>query len=138
WYIDGEPDAFHKSVPNEIASLNTVTPADNDVLVIEDASDGFAKKKVTVASLPSGGSGGFPNWQTYTPTWTGSSTNPSIGGGTLTGKYLQVGSTAFVVVEMVAGTGTNFGRSEERRVGKESGAGWWRQHERRQETGGDE
>lgn len=108
----GDPDAIHKSEAGEINSLDSVTPADADVLVIEDASDGFSKKKVTVASLPSGGSGGFPSWQTYTPTWTGSTSNPSIGGGTLTGKYLQVGSTAFVVVEMVAGTGTNFGSGE--------------------------
>jgi len=58
WYVDGDPDAFHKSVPNEIASLNTVTPADNDVLVIEDASDGFAKKKIAVAAIGGGGGGG--------------------------------------------------------------------------------
>src|SRR5690606_4329848 len=52
------PDSFHKSVPNEIATLSVVTPADNDVLVIEDASDGYTKKKVLAGSLGGGGGGG--------------------------------------------------------------------------------
>src|SRR5690554_7708512 len=58
WYVDEDPDAFHKSVPNEIATLSTVTPADNDVLLIEDASDGYTKKKVLAGSLGGDGGGG--------------------------------------------------------------------------------
>lgn len=63
WYVDEDAfhedlDAFHKSVPNEIATLSTVIPADNDVLLIEDASDGYTKKKVLASSLGGGGGPG--------------------------------------------------------------------------------
>ena len=58
WYIDKDPDAFHKDVANEIGSLTLVAPADSDVVLVEDASAGFAKRKVTVASLGGGGGGG--------------------------------------------------------------------------------
>lgn len=58
WYVDEDPDSFHKSVPNEIATLSAAIPADNDVLLIEDASDGYTKKKVLAGSLGGGGGGG--------------------------------------------------------------------------------
>lgn len=33
------------------------TPGSNDILVIEDSGDVFAKKKIKISSLPSGGGG---------------------------------------------------------------------------------
>lgn len=48
-------------------------------------------------------------WTTYTPTWTGSITNPSIGNGTLAGRYLRLGKTIHVSIEIEAGSSTTFG-----------------------------
>jgi hypothetical protein len=48
-------------------------------------------------------------WSTYAVAWTASTTNPSIGDGTLTGRYKQIGKTTFVYVKMQAGSSTTFG-----------------------------
>lgn len=48
-------------------------------------------------------------WTSYTPTWTGSSSNPAIGNGTLTGRWLQIGKSGFFRVVMTAGTTTTVG-----------------------------
>src|SRR5690606_22924320 len=55
-----DEDAIHLSEAGEINSLDSVTPASADVLVLEDASNGFAKAKTTVAALAAviGGGGG--------------------------------------------------------------------------------
>lgn len=52
------------------------------------------------------------SWTTFTPTWTGAGGNPSIGNGTLTGAYLQIGKTLHVRYKMVAGTTTTFGTGQ--------------------------
>lgn len=58
----------------------------------------------------------YPKWNSWSPTWTAVSTNPAIGNGTLTGRYVQVGtgSGSFVVanIEVVAGSTTTFGTGE--------------------------
>ena len=46
---------------------------------------------------------------TYTPTWTGAGSNPSIGNGTLTGSYIQRGKICWVEIVCVAGGTTTFG-----------------------------
>jgi hypothetical protein len=45
----------------------------------------------------------------YTPTWTGSTTNPAIGNGTITGRYLRHGKTVTATINIVAGSTTTFG-----------------------------
>lgn len=51
----------------------------------------------------------FGAWTSYTPTWTGSTTNPVIGNGTLTGRYLKVGRTVWAELYVLAGGTTTFG-----------------------------
>jgi len=48
-------------------------------------------------------------WTSYTPTWTGSVTNPTIGNGTLTGRNLRMGKSLLFRVVMAAGTTTTVG-----------------------------
>jgi len=43
-------------------------------------------------------------WTTYTPTWTAASGTPSIGNGTLTGKYMKVGKTVFFTMYFLYGS----------------------------------
>jgi hypothetical protein len=50
----------------------------------------------------------FGAWTAYTPTWT-ASTNPSIGNGTLTGRYLKIGRTVFCEIYLLPGSTTTFG-----------------------------
>jgi hypothetical protein len=49
---------------------------------------------------------------TFTPTWTGSVTNPVLGNGTLEGKYMRTGKQCFAKYRMVAGSTTTFGSGD--------------------------
>lgn len=50
------------------------------------------------------------DWQSYTPTWTTSSNpQPSIGNGSINGKYRRVGDSIEISIGLVAGTTTTFG-----------------------------
>lgn len=58
--------------------------------------------------------GGVPvwdggNWTSYTPSWTTAGTAPSLGNGTLTGKYRRIGKLLFVAIQFIAGSTTTFG-----------------------------
>jgi len=48
-------------------------------------------------------------WSTYTPTWTGSTTNPAIGNGTLVGRYRRHGTTLHLRISVIPGSTTTFG-----------------------------
>ena len=48
-------------------------------------------------------------WQSYTPTWTADTTNPAIGNGTLTGRYIVIGKLCTYVLGLVMGSTTNYG-----------------------------
>jgi hypothetical protein len=48
-------------------------------------------------------------WIPYTPAWTGTGGNPTIGNGTLKGRYLQLGAWVYFIAEATAGSTTTFG-----------------------------
>lgn len=48
-------------------------------------------------------------WTAYTPAWTGTTTNPVIGNGAITGAYLQIGKHIDVWAKVVCGSTTTFG-----------------------------
>lgn len=48
-------------------------------------------------------------WQDYTPTWTASGSNPSIGDGTLLGRYVQIGGVVHFSIKLTGGSSTNWG-----------------------------
>jgi len=48
-------------------------------------------------------------WQSYTVSWTATTTNPSIGNGTLTGRYTQIGKTIMGNILLICGSTTTFG-----------------------------
>jgi hypothetical protein len=55
---------------------------------------------------PTGATGEFAisPWTTYVPTLFGSTTNPTIGNGSITGRYMNVGATIFGEIRILAGT----------------------------------
>lgn len=55
------------------------------------------------------GSAALGAWQTYTPVWTASVTNPTLGNGTISGRYQQIGKTVQVVCRLVIGSTTTLG-----------------------------
>lgn len=48
-------------------------------------------------------------WTSYTPTWTGATTNPVIGNGTLAGFYQRRGDWLQVAIEVTFGSTTTYG-----------------------------
>lgn len=51
----GDSDAIHDNVAAEISLITEkTTPANNDIVIIEDSEAGFAKKKLKMANFPGG------------------------------------------------------------------------------------
>ena len=48
-------------------------------------------------------------WQSYTVSWTAATTNPSIGNGTLSGRYTQIGKSVIYSIALVMGSTTTYG-----------------------------
>lgn len=62
---------------------------------------------------PTGPTGTFSisPWTAYSPTWTGSVTDPTLGNTSIVGRYMNVGATIFGEIRIVAGT-SGFVRGE--------------------------
>ncbi len=48
-------------------------------------------------------------WSDYTPTWTGSGSNPALGNGTLQGRYIAEGKATHFQIYLSIGSTTTFG-----------------------------
>ncbi|MFF8412795.1 hypothetical protein [Streptomyces omiyaensis] len=48
-------------------------------------------------------------WQSYTPAWTASSSNPSLGNGSIAGQYSRAGDTVTFAVKITTGSSTTYG-----------------------------
>lgn len=51
----------------------------------------------------------FGAWTSYTPAWTGATTNPVLGNGTMVGSYMPIGKTIHLKGKIIMGTTTTFG-----------------------------
>lgn len=56
--------------------------------------------------------GPVTTWTTFTPTWTASVSNPSIGNGVLTGRYFQIQKLLVAHYYITFGTTTNAGSGD--------------------------
>lgn len=48
-------------------------------------------------------------WQNFTPVWTASTTNPTLGNGTLVGRFTQIGNTVHYSITLTIGSTTTNG-----------------------------
>jgi hypothetical protein len=67
-----------------------------------------------------------PGWTSYTPTWTGATTNPVLGNGTITGQYRRSANGDIVHwwLRILVGSTTTFGTLGRRQaLGGASGVG---------------
>ncbi|MFJ8110420.1 hypothetical protein [Streptomyces sp. NPDC096132] len=48
-------------------------------------------------------------WTSYTPTWTAVTTNPVLGNGSISGKYIKVGRLVIFKITLIPGSTTTFG-----------------------------
>jgi hypothetical protein len=51
----------------------------------------------------------FGAWTPYSPTWTGATTNPVLGNGSLVGRYMKVGRSVLCEILLTTGSTTTYG-----------------------------
>jgi hypothetical protein len=61
---------------------------------------GISGSKLTLAGVDVSGA-----WTSYTPAWTSSGTNPTMGATTLNGRYMLIGKTCLVSITITVGSG---------------------------------
>ena len=88
--------------------LGKLSDPNADRVLFWDESAG-ALKWLTVGGIVGTDLG---KWQSYTPTWTADTTNPAIGNGTLTGRYIVIGKLCTYVLGMVMGSTTTYGSGD--------------------------
>lgn len=105
------------TIPNDVTigsvriNTNVIQTVDSNADLELDASGTGAIQLRSRLKLSDGTS---PDglWTNFTPTWTASTTNPTIGNGLLEGTYKRVGNTVHVWMMMTAGSTTTFGSGE--------------------------
>ena len=91
------------------------TSTSNDYrLIFHIGSTNASAYDVQIDSVHAGSSPFVPgsvitDWTTYTPSWTSSGTQPSIGNGTLTGRWRRVGDSMEVEIYHLVGSSTSNG-----------------------------
>lgn len=80
-----------------------LNPALGDLIIISQSGSGNWLAAGLIATAAD------TAWTAYTPTWIASTTAPSIGNGTLIGRYQRVGRTVSLVIDLTAGSTTTFG-----------------------------
>lgn len=96
-----QPDetAIHKSRPGEIKNIPEKTsPVSGDLIVVEDSADNNEKKRVQLGNIPTNALAG--SWTTWTPTYS----NFTIGNGTVTARYTQIGKLVVFYFNWVWGS----------------------------------
>lgn len=78
-------------------------PLVGDVIAITQSSSG----NWLAWGRPDGGTA--IAWQSYTPAWTAATTNPVLGNGTITGRYMKHGRTCHISIRLVTGSTTTYG-----------------------------
>lgn len=68
-------------------------------------ADWLAGQRITAERLRAGQG----VWQDYTPSWTASTINPTVGNGQLVGRYMRVGNTLDFMLRIVWGSTTSDG-----------------------------
>jgi hypothetical protein len=103
--------------------VSATAPSATDVLWLDTTVEGImgqgptgptgAASTVPGPTGPTGPTGASASdltaWTSYTPTWTSDSSTPSIGNGSLTGRYKQIGKTVFFNLKLVYGSSTTGG-----------------------------
>jgi hypothetical protein len=84
----------------------TTFSGDETFYVVEDDDGTPVSRRVTVENLRRGMT---PAWTAYTPALAGSTTDPTIGNGTLEGAYSQLGSLLFFRIRIVWGSTSTYG-----------------------------
>lgn len=101
--VNGDGTVAVDGIPACRCMESYLNPTVGDVVRIDQSSSG---NWLVMGRLAISGTSG---WATYTPAWTASSTNPSLGNGSLTGRYQRFGRGRVVGINLIPGSTTSFG-----------------------------
>jgi hypothetical protein len=105
WVTSDDANAIQNAIVDAKGDLIAATAADTPARL----AVGGNNLVLTADSSTATGLKYSADWTSYTPTWAASGTAPSLGNGTLTGNYLQVGKQVIVRIAFIAGSTTTFG-----------------------------
>ena len=107
WVTTDDTNAIQNAIVDAKGDLISATAADTPARLAVGATNDTV---LTVDSTTATGLKYSADWTTFTPSW-GSygATQPTIGNGTLTAQYLQVGKLVDVVFRIIWGSTTNSG-----------------------------
>lgn len=89
-------------------SVRNSTPDDGELSYLQDVDRYEGRINGQWVTLFSGSS-----WTTYTPAWTAiSGTQPTLGNGTLLGRYQQLGKTIHVFMQLILGSTSTLGTAQ--------------------------
>lgn len=102
--VNGPLNTIYDDYNGGISSVNLATDAVTTTKIQNSAvtTAKIADNNVTNAKLATGAGEPGGAWTTWSPTWTGL----TVGNGTLTAKYSQVGKTVFVRLHLLFGSTT--------------------------------
>jgi hypothetical protein len=107
WVTSDDANAIQNSIVDAKGDLITATANDTPARLAVGAVNNTV---LTVDSSTATGLKYSADYTAYTPSWSvNSGTAPSIGNGTLSGRYLLVGKVCQVQIILVAGSTTTFG-----------------------------
>jgi len=75
----------------------------------EAGTSGWWQRLYVQDIFEAGHAAGLGKWAAYTPAWTQSTTNPTLGDGTLNGRYTRIGDTVFFEIRLTIGSTTTLG-----------------------------
>ena len=99
-------------IDNDLTAIAAISPANDDFIQRKSGiwvNRTAAQAAVDIATALQFMSGA---WTSYTPIWTAVTTNPSLGNGTLNGRYVRSGRTITGYVNLVAGSTTTYGSGD--------------------------
>ena len=97
-----------QSSANIITSTAQIVLPYDPTTALQSATKQYVDNTIAYVQ-PSAVAAAVGGWQSYTPIWTSNGTAPSIGNGTLTGKYRRIGDSIELVIAMTMGSTTSFG-----------------------------
>lgn len=112
-FQDPATSAHQQIVVDDIRETAPAKVAATGDLVVGAAPNSISRLQLSTAPALLSGDGSAVSWldtiQTYTPSWGASVSAPSVGNGTISGRWCELGPLVWFQIQLEIGTTTNVG-----------------------------